>query len=57
MCVFFFWVTHGVYPCSVVAAAAVRGVGCRANAAAAVGNAARARQRCIATPRNAAAAK
>lgn len=28
-------ITHGVYPCNAVAAAADRGVGCRANAAAA----------------------
>jgi hypothetical protein len=51
--------THGVYPCSAVAAAAVSGVGCRANAAAAAaaaGYAARALPRWIATPRSAAAA-
>jgi hypothetical protein len=51
--------THGVYPWSAVAAAAVSGVGWRANAAAAAaaaGYAARALPRWIATPRSAAAA-
>lgn len=46
--------TDGVYPCKAVAAAAVNGDGCLANAAAA-GKAALARPLCMATPRRAAA--